>query len=578
MNRTQNFLMEQAEAAEPAKRQVSFRLDFSKISELKVRALPQDADQLWKAICDPYEPITYTHLLRRIMDPKTDPKQILEAFGLAPRSHEILTTELRRHLRYLRRILPPSAFGGLSSQFVVDLQNLTDVLNDSTIFALARHLLWNCLARFQDSATLCDIMCKFAEFLVPESLQDEFQACRRPYLKYLFFLPVEAHTKPPLQWLALERDKNTLHVLLNGQMGMQDKTYRLDQMAVEFFDDEISFSSKSSADTQLMKFNFFSKQAMYVWKDAISATGDPLVYFVQCLPLCRGHLDGAPPEFFEAICGLLKQPDNDFAMTVAESAATLAQDGMPYIGALLSFLQRHDLLPYFMRQLFGEYLSKVVDSNMILKDNTATPLSCTMYLEASGKKYADLVAQRVMENTESFQQIIRTICSTAQEARPAIHFLLHTCFRAVRRRFPESKAPLTCLGNIIVMRLLLWNTSLRMLTNPPGFAQKLMAAFVLQSRGDDTLTESDFLAIADYFIDTSRPVPGICDYPTMEGDQHKIFAYCCESKDLSYLVTKRLERTRHPLTWSILEVLENAIFGEEDFHAMIKDCELVAHR
>ena len=467
----------------------------------------------------------------------------------------------------------------LSSEFLVSLPLLSRCVKEPELLSLALHLLWNCAALFDDNATRVDILRKFSELLVPRSLNSEFTNHERPYLKYLFFLPVEWFGVE--RWLALECDRNTLHVFLPTRTGaMRDEIYQLDQIVYDLFANEISFSKKANpgASTPFMTCNFESVDAAMVWKDALTVRADPILCFVECLPFVAGHLNAAPQEFFDSIRAVINAPDLDFVVALANCAAMLLTDGNPYISAILSAMQRTKLLPYYIRQFFSEYIFSIDDKNMILKHNTALPVSCTMFMEAVGKAYVEEVVTKVTELNGPIQEVIKVICSSAGDVCPAMHFLLSTCFRAVRRHFGHGKAPLMSVGNIILIRLLLRNTKLQTYNSENGFGQKLMGAFVFQKRQDDGLTDADFQMIAEYLVAVSRPREGTCDFPIMDDDLKKILEFCFQHPELSAFVTKRLTRRCHPLAWTLFEALESALVCEEDFRSAIEECELVSHR
>lgn len=563
----------------PTKKALSFSLDFSVLNSLKTSQIPANADEIWQKICDPFEPCKYSTLIDRITNPNVDRNHILEALGLKPRSSAILTTELRRHSRYLSKIIPPEALPMLSSEYVVSLPLLSRAVKEPDLLSLALHLLWNCVTPFGDNPTRIDILRKFSELLVPRSINSEFTNHERPYLKYLFFLPVEWFGGQ--RWLALESDRNTLHVFVPTRTGgMHDEKHQLDQIVCDLFANEISFSKKASpgVSAPFMTCNFESVDAAMVWKDALTVRADPMLCFVECLPFVGGHLNAAPQEFFDCIRAVINASDLDFVVSLANCAAMLSTDGMPYISAILSAMQRAKLLPYYIRQFFSEHIFSIDEMNMILKENTALPLSCTMYMEAVGKGYAEEVVAKATEHDGPIQEVIKVICSSADDVSPAMHFLLSTCFRAVRRRFGDGKAPLTSLANIILLRLLLMNPKLRSYSPETGFAQKLMGAFVFQKRQEVALTDADYQMIAEYLVAVSRPREGTCEFPVMDDDLKKILEFCFRHPELSAFVTKRLTRQCHPLAWTLFEVLESALPCEEDFHSAIEECELVSHR
>lgn len=561
-----------------ARKQVSFPLNFSKITELCQNPIQENADTLWHTIEKPGEPCKYTTLLNRIRT-CTNKTHILEGFGLSPQSDSILSEELRRHLTYISNILPAEPLRTLFRELVVRLENLTSLLNSDqqTLLQLAMNLLWNSLAFFDDNESRVLIMKRFAESLVPEAFRAEFDDTSRSYLKFVTFLPLdESHGRT---WIALEADRVTLHVFTTEpQDAIKHETHQIGELMCNVFSTEITFSEPGHPGA-VMTFNLESDDAGLVWKDAVEVRdADPLLCFVQCLPYAVPRMGSAPAELKQCIQTLFSAPDNDFAIAIAQAAAAKGHEAWGTIGAVLSLLQRYNLIPGYFRQLFGDYVFAMKTTTTIFRENSALMTSCSVFLGEAEKDYGAMVVEKLSQNRETVRDGVNAIHALAGGVGAQMCFLLSTAFHSVRRRFSDTILPLMGASSIAMLRFLLPKFSLANPSENTQPGQKLMKAFVFSRNADLALEDEDFVHIAEYIITACREVDGVCNFPVNGNDEETVLRFCESSEELSqYLYERISSRTCHPFMWALLKVLERIVFGtNEDFQAMILNGELAA--
>ena len=555
---------------------ISFPFNFSRLGNLCRAAIPANADALWKTIANPTEPCTYTALMNYVQR-CTDKGELLQAFGLRPASTALVATVLRRHLKYVSKIIPADGLQALSGEIILTLENLNAHLDtqQQALFQLAILILWRVLAFFDDTDTRILLIKQFSEMLVPDVLESEFRNPQRPYLKYLTFIPVEENGAQV--WLALETNRKIVHVMKTGATP-QDQTYELSELNCSVFANEVMFVQKDQVDP-FMTFTCRSMDEGQVWKDAIEGRGDDsMLCFTQCIPFVVPYGSAAPKEFYECFRALLQADDHDFAIAIANMAATV-EDRV--VVAILSCGQKYGFLPSYFRQLLGEYVFAMKTTDTIFRENSALMVSCSKFLGLAEKEYAGTVVKSLEAHRDDVRQCITDIVTLSSNVSPNIAFLLSTVFRAVRRRYSNRILPLMAVGSILMLRLLAPTLTLTNATSEnTQLGGKLMNAFVFAKTNKANLAEEDFKCIAKFLATLTSEKEGTLQYPVMDDDEGPLLRFCQEQTKLNFYVQERIQkRAGHPFMWTIMEVLEHILFeSNEDWQETINNCDLVDNK
>jgi hypothetical protein len=557
--------MSESTPPEPNARPVLFTYNFSQLSTLASGDLPPDSSSLWQTISDPCDPVTFAQLLSRIAH-SPDTPAILSAFGLSPPVRHILTTELRRHLSYLDRILPPAAFLAYIAGFRLDLAAFVASLPAPAgpLLSCAVHLLWAVLSAVESDQTRHEIMERFALLLLPRELLSQRRSCARPELRYLCFLPVES--KDGRQWIALCSDHNKVQMFSMSKAAEAANWFTLDEVGFETFCNEIHFSNPTRA---AVTYTFSSRVDAQLWEDAATKRSvDPIYHFIACLPSVFENVDCAPPELLEQLTELLTAPDMDFLHSFLKTAATRGQEQSK--GAVLSCLARLNdaqlLAPWF-RAVFSIEITLLRSVQTIFRESSAASISSSVFLVNTGLDFSKMVADILLENSTQVDRGIRLIIGALDKVPAPLRLVFSACFKATRRKYKEKLVPIMAVSSFLMLRFLLPQFAM---ISPAcsRLGQKLMTAFVFKKLPDDPLGEDLPQLIGNFLLEISTVEPADVQLPPY--DAMKVLQFCAENAPL---LADRVDIAKaddeHPLHWSMLELLESGIFGVKEDYAHI---------
>jgi hypothetical protein len=344
--------------------------------------------------------------------------------------------------------------------------------------------------------------------------------------------------------------------------------FNLDEGASEVFSNELSFTTPAKATTT---YAFGSKVEAQIWADAVARRGgDPLVHVLASLPHVLPLAESAPPEVAAQLSELLAAPDMDFLHALLQAAATRGQEVSK--GAVLAALARiaaAGLLAPWFRAVFSIEIQQLRSAQTIFRESSAASISSGVFLVCLGSEFSKLVAGILLENAATIDAGIRKIVAAIDRVPPALRIVFGACFRATRRRFQEKLVPIMAVSSFLMLRFLLPQFAI---ISPAAskLGQKLMAVFVFRKIPDDYIGEDIPQLIGDFLLKIGEVEDAQVQLPQYDG--RKILQFCAEN---AMLVTDRLELVKggdeYPLHWSLLELLETAIFGIKEDYARILD-------
>jgi hypothetical protein len=555
--------------SDPSSDAAVFTYSFENLSALKCLPLPYNASALWRSISDPHDPVTFSQLLSRVTR-NPNPAAILSSFGLAPPIRHILSTELRRHLSYLGQILPPPSFLSFISEICLDLDSFVRSLPDPSgpLLVCALHLLFAILNSIQNDATKHEIMERFSLLLVPKELLVERSKAQRPALQYLCFLPVES-AKDGKQWMALCADYNKVQMFSMSKPSEAENSFTLEEVTSDLFGVEISFTSGTKP---VSTYSFGSKVAAQIWEDAVARKGrDPLFHFISCLPHVFESVEYAPAEVFGQLSELLIAPDMVFLHAFMKAAATRGQEVSK--GAVVSVLARINdagmLAPWF-RAVFSIEIKWLRSTTTLFRESSAASISSGVYLATLGTEFSKMVADILLENSSQVDTGIRKIIGALDKVPPVLRLVFSACFKGTRRKFQDKLVPLLAVSSFLMLRFLL--PYLAMISPAASkLGQKLMSVFVFRKLQDEHLGEDIPRLIGEYLVEISHAKDMTVELPPYNAK--KVLQFCAENAPLvADRVDLAIGEDEYPLHWSILELLETAIFGtREDYSKIIEE-------
>jgi hypothetical protein len=562
-----------SDGSDPSVRPVVFNYDFSRIEALKNQPIPDDADTLWQTIAELWEPVTYRHLLRRIARSGTQ-EAILSAFRLGPASTDILVVELQRHLSYVDRVLPARQLLSFIADFPLDFDQLVRSLpppHDS-LFVCALHLLWTVASMVDNGTTKHQLMERFSLLLLPRELAG--RGPDRPSLPYILFLPVDSF-KDGKQWLTLCSDYNRIQFFSMTKPSQPGTSFLLSEMTIDLFCNEITFVP-NKGDLPHQKHQFISKMASYVWEDAVNRRGgDPLYYFIASLPYIFPFMEVAPAEVFRQLQEQLTSPDLEFFHGFMKAAAVRGNEYSKLaVQSALSLAHEAQLLVPWFRGVFSIEINLMKSCQTIFRESSAASISASVYLGALGTEFSAIAAQALLDNPTNTDAGIRAVLALVDRLPPPCRVVFSSCFRATRRKYKDKLVPVIAVSSFFMLRYL-----------RPAFAtisvdastlgQKLMNVFVFKQWPEARLGDDIPRLVGDFLLEICNVKPTQIQLPPY--DIKKILQFCAENAPA---VADRLEAAQaedeHSLHWSILECLENAVFGSpEDYTPLLEGASFV---
>jgi hypothetical protein len=309
----------------------------------------------------------------------------------------------------------------------------------------------------------------------------------------------------------------------------------------------------------IAKYEFTSPGAAQVWADAVAGSGDPMFHFIASLAHVCEFAKFVPRELSDQLIRLFTAPDLDLLHGFMQVAAGRGQEvARPAVLAVLALIRDAGLLAPWFRAVFGIEIRLLRSSQTIFRGNSAASISSGVFMVALGREFSEMAADILLRNEENIDSGIRMFIEAVSKMPPAIRIIFSACFRATRRKAKEGLLPLIAVSSFLMLRFLLPQFAM---ISPAAcrLGQKLMSIFVFQQSSSDRIGDDIPKLIGDVLLEITNVEPA--DVPLPPGDNAELFEFCAANAMLLVNKVERAKEGEHLLHWSVLELLETAVFA-----------------
>jgi hypothetical protein len=233
------------------------------------------------------------------------------------------------------------------------------------------------------------------------------------------------------------------------------------------------------------------------------------------------------------------------------------------ISTILNGLNNSELLAPFLRAQYGSDIIQLQESTRIFRDNSIGMAATGVLLRTHGTVLVPELTEVLLREGEGKPDDVLKRWLPVLKNMPQLNrIVFRLAFLAARRKFPDKLVPLTALGGMVMLRFVMADVG----EKAPQLSKLLqgmmqITVFSQTCRGECELETFD--RVAEALVDLTR-LEG--NYVPRTNFSPLDFVECIAPliDEIKGAVKPPAPGALHPLVFSLLEVIENALIGPDD--------------
>ena len=553
INQAHNTVEQQAK-----EKVLNFNVDFSALP-LNRYMMPQSIDQYWNKIgCKE----SFKSVFLQLQKPLS-PDVFNRLFKIGENPTPFLNSfwDIISHMKF---ILPPLDLVTFISHPKLEMDNLYKLIpHDSRVLLISSICLINSVIKNRDYKTQNKIVYEFAKLLVP-SQESLFQA-EKIEIPVAMFAPAVLKDINEKIWIVLKKDMS-ISVYKNAEGS---------SLLHEIPPNSYQFDVKQGSLTTTTHTFLFTTQNGPDIFDAASKDPNSFIPFIQSFQGNErgGFLNTIPMIVKKQIIVALGSPDFILAKSVVQALVDDKSDQNNYIFIFTALNETGTFAP-FIRQAFMDDVLRIDDPAKLFRTETIATRAATTIMGSSGAHLILQIKRLIANFAFNPAQAMRSIIQACSYQMPLLmNFIFSCAFKSTRRKFSNNLLPVVAASSIFILRYL--NPQL---INEPALkdcGSHLAKGFLLR-RDDPTVNDEKLMReTCQFLIDLTKLNGSAFQFPPYDfGNIIKFLSVANEKIINNYKKQLQIQNTDPPLTWSVVEMIENCFVSDNDYTAEILGADL----